>query len=456
MSMLKNKISQNVKKVLIVIYTFPPTGGAGVQRAVKFSKYLPNHNIDLTILTVKKILYHVYDESLLNEIHSKTKVVRTNSLDPLRLGYILKSSLRVLKQRKNKSKVKPTNTQKNKTSFGAKLKYIYRYLSKILFFIDPQILWLPFVLIRGRREIKKNNLDVIVSMSQPNSLILTCYLLSKWSKTPLVLDMRDPWTNDPYFKPPTSVHFWLYRKIEKMAYNHAQKIIVISESMKEAIANSHPNVIEKVIVLPNGFDSEDMASKIKNQELTNNIKIINYTGSLYVHHQPALQLFISSLEQVVTKNPNLREKIKVRFVGNVEQSNRLLINKSKVGTLFELTGYVKHEQAISYTTQAHVLLLFIKLDLDRSKDTITIPGKFFEYLGSQKPILYIGPKSETSDIILETKQGWTPPLSVDAIAQVIEQIITSIDLPSGQEKLVSKYDRKFQAKVFAKILHHIN
>lgn len=441
------------KNALLVIYTFPPTGGAGVQRAVKFSKYLPLNDINLTVLTVKKILYHVYDDSLLKEIHPSVEVVRTRSWDPLRLSFLMKIFLQKIRKNTENKEVSATKSvDTTQSNFASKLKHLYRYLSKIIFFIDAQILWMPFAIAKGLQKIKKNNIDVIVSMSQPNSLILTCYLMSKLSGKTLVLDMRDPWTNDPYFKPPTALHFKVYRWIERKAILHAKSVVVISNSMKEAIVRYLPSEADKIKVIPNGYDSEDMIVRDKK---VNDKVIINYTGSLYFHHEPALRLFIDSIEKAITKDASIRKKLKIRFVGNVEDSNKIIIQNSSISSLFDLKGYVKHKEAIEYTLEADVLLLFIKLDLDRDKDTVTIPGKFFEYLGSRKPILYIGPKSETSDIIKETGQGWCPNLDINSIGEIIKDITSNDKDIRINEEMIRVYDRKEQAKVFASFLKEL-
>lgn len=443
---------------LLVIYTFPPTGGAGVQRAVKFSKYLPLNGVDLTVLTVKDIIYHVYDPSLLEDVHSSVKIIRTESLDPLRVGYRIKTFISKRRNTGQKSAAIKQTTIKAKSSLGigSKFKQIYRYASKWLFFIDATIMWLPFAVSAGCKAVRKSKIRNIVSMSQPNSLILTSYLISKRTGVPLILDMRDPWVDDPYFTPPTRLHRWFYERIEKRAFDHAKKIVVISESMRTSILKRHIDLEGKIHVVPNGFDTDDFPV-VEHLDLQNSSPsgktLITYTGSLYQHHMPAMSLFLQGISEAEKELPGCTKKLKVRVIGNVEGEVRQLIEESPWSQQFDLVGYVSHSEAVAYTSAADVLLMFIKLDLNRDDDTITLPGKLFEYLGSGKRILYLGPSSEAADIINDCRQGWTPDIQPSAVGlsllNILEQDHTSFEADNVK---LSNYDRRAQAHTFAQFL----
>src|SRR5256885_7840267 len=135
---------------VIFIYTFPPMGGPGVQRAVKFGKYLPRSGWDVTFVTVKDVLYHIYDHTLASTLSPDTEVVRTGSADPLRVAYLLK------KLRGSPAIAIGAAAPKKKTESAAKARVlkIYRALQSWMFVVDPQILWMPFAVLAGVRTVK--------------------------------------------------------------------------------------------------------------------------------------------------------------------------------------------------------------------------------------------------------------------------------------------------------------
>ena len=158
------------------------------------------------------------------------------------------------------------------------------------------------------------------------------------------------------------------------------------------------------------------------------------------------------MQKAIALQPALRNTLEIRFIGNVEPVNIARIKDSGLEDLFFLSGYVKHAEAVQYTYVTDILFLFIKLDLDASKDTITIPGKFFEYLGAYRPILFLGPKCEVTEILDETQQGWHPALNAEAIGTLLAEICTKNEPFEANKTLIGRYDRKVQAKVFSDLV----
>ena len=170
-----------MKRVLIISYNFPPMGMGGVQRATKFAKYLPSFGWEPIILTVKDVDYFAKDYTLLKELSSDTKVIRTGSFDPLRLSYLLKSIMK-----------------KNKKSRGETYTPLKAKILSWLFFPDNKIGWIPFALSKGLKICKNEKIDLIFSTSPPPSLHLIGYFLKKLTGKVWLADFRDEWIGYQY------------------------------------------------------------------------------------------------------------------------------------------------------------------------------------------------------------------------------------------------------------------
>jgi glycosyltransferase involved in cell wall biosynthesis len=420
-------------------------GGPGVQRAVKFGKYLPQWGWDVTFLTVKDVVYHIYDPGLSAALPSETKVVRTSSADPLRLAFLF----RQLRSRSRPDKDRVVSVRPDSATKSQVLK-IYRSLQSWLFVVDPQILWLPFAVAAAVKAIRNQHVAAVMAMPQPSSTAIAGYIAAAATGKPFVLDMRDPWTQDPYFKMPTPLHRAANQWLERRVLRRADQIVVISESMRQAIVKRYPDLDGRVSVITNGFDAEDFAAPARLRE-SGSFDIV-YTGSLYAHHVPVFRLFCSALKSLLDRRPDLRSRVRLRLVGRIEHAIAQVLEEEQVVGVTQVTGYLPHTEAIAYTKSADLLLLIIKSDLDPGRDVITIPGKFFEYMASRRPILYLGPQSEASAILERTGQGKAVSLDRDEIARELERNIDEPVAGGIDQTIVDSYERRDQARRMAQVL----
>ena len=435
------------RHAVIVIYTFPPMGGPGVQRAVKFGKYLPESGWDLTFVTVKDVVYHAYDPTLVRALPPDIEVVRTDSADPLRIAYLL----RKLRGRfTNRDRIDPHVKVSADTPAKAQILRLYRTLQSWVFVVDPQVLWIPFAVAAGVRAVRARNSAVVVAMPQPRSTALAGYLISLFTRRPLVLDMRDPWTQDPYYRMPTALHRKVNEWLESRVIRYASELVVISDSMRQAIIDRYPELADRVTVITNGFDSEDFVGAP--QVPKDGRFDIVYTGSLYNHHAPVFRVFCAGLRTLLHRRPELATRVRLRLVGRIEREIDELLTEENVRHLTDITGYVSHAEAIGFTKAADLLLLLIKNDLDEKRDVITIPGKFFEYMASRRPILYLGPQCEASKILQRTGQGNAVALDPEEIAREIERNIDERVTDRIDHTVIDTYERRNQAGKMASIM----
>ncbi|MCK4996012.1 MAG: glycosyltransferase, partial [Thermoplasmatales archaeon] len=242
-----------MKKVLMISYSFPPIAGGGVFRTLKFVKFLPNFGYDSVVLSVKKSKFKDFDETLLNAIPSTTNVYRAKNIESKIYRYA-----------------------------GSFFHINYKWYQ----IPDVFITWLPFALNKAKYIVKKEKPSVIYSTSPPATSHIIAMLLKKKTKLPWVADFRDPWTDNFIIKYPTKFHRKLEEKLEKKVLKLADKVILNTESNKDALLKKYPDINkEKFIVITNGYDLDDF----ENIELskTNNFTIAS-VGSFYDEMNPRI------------------------------------------------------------------------------------------------------------------------------------------------------------------------
>jgi glycosyltransferase involved in cell wall biosynthesis len=428
------------KKVLFVTYYLPPVGGAGIQRNIKHIKYLPKFGWLPFVISVKMINFYVYDESLRTEIPSVARIFRTGSLDPLRLSAIFMSGYK----KKDSSEQGPV---KNKYfTEGSRIVNIYRSLIRdYLSFPDPQVGWIPFAYLKGLKVIKKNDIRVIYATVNRCSAAIIAYLLAKKTGLPYVLDFPDGWTDDPYFKCPTTMHRKGHKYLEKLTVGNANAVTVYGDYLLDCFIRKYPWLKNRAHILPNGFDSDDLNGVLAIKK--NEKRRIVYTGSLYDHHEQNLVFFMKALN---TLPDHILKKIEVIFIGIYFEKAKDLVREMGLEDVIRFTGYISHKLSLGYLLSADASLLFI-----RSGDISSITGKIFEYMMVRRPIIAcIEPKGICFDILKKANQSnWvSAPDDCRAIADSIINL-DRLGWPKPQDETTwQMFDRKINTQKLAFIL----
>ena len=231
-----------MEKVLIITYYFPPIGMGGVQRVSKFAKYLPHFDWEPIVITVKDISYYFYDKSLLNDVKD-VKIIRTESLDPLRISMILKKFFQIKRNKIN---------ERYKEGY---FKKIYNIINKWFLIPDSKILWVPFAIVSALKVIKKENIKLIFTTSPPNSCHLAGLFLKKLIKVKWISDFRDYWSMNGISKYPTFFHRFINDFIKKKIIKNADCIIAVSNGIIDEMKRH--SVSHKFYLITNGFDCDD-------------------------------------------------------------------------------------------------------------------------------------------------------------------------------------------------------
>ena len=424
------------RKVLIITYYWSPSGGAGVQRWLKFAKYLSEFDIEPIILTVdpKYASYLQIDKSLEKDINPDLKVFKTKSFEPLNL-------LSRLFGKKNVPYGGFTNVNK-KSVFQT----VLRFIRGNFFIPDARVGWNKHAYKKAKKIISEYKIETVITTSPPHSTQLIGLKLKKQLNINWIADFRDPWTDIYYYK--DLLHTRLVKKIDKKkegeVLEKADKVIVVGKSLKENFYNKINQ--EKFVIITNGYDDEDFEEHkhVRPEKFT-----IIYTGTLSDQYNVAA--FIEVCEAIKSKGVDFI----IRFIGNVAESK---LNEFKnVGLLdnVEIVNYVPHQESIKYLYNSSALLLVIP-DFNGNKGILT--GKLFEYLASGIPIVGIGPTDgDASEIIDECEVGQMFDYSNKTnLSEYLESLIDNweenkILYPDYDE--IETYNRKNLTKVLAEIIN---
>ncbi len=377
------------KKVLIITYYWPPSGGGGVQRWVKFVKYLQNFNIEPIVLTVDPdyASYAIIDSSLVADIPSTVDVYTTKSLEPFN----------IYKRFTSKKEI-PFGGFANETNPGITQK-ISRFIRGNFFIPDARVGWNKYAYNQAVKLIKKHKISRVITSSPPHSTQMVGLKLKKNFNIHWIADLRDPWTDIYYYNQMyhSKIAIRLDKKKEYNVLINADNIIVVSNAIKKLFASKiSSSQSEKIAVISNGYDSADFELV---SETENDLFTITYTGTLADNYN--IDGFLEAMISLV--NDYGKSKIKLQFVGRVSKKYRDIIEGSSLVQICNFEGHVSHKESISYLKNANALFLAIP---DEPNNEGILTGKLFEYLAARKPIIGVGPVfGDAAVIIEECKSG---------------------------------------------------
>jgi glycosyltransferase involved in cell wall biosynthesis len=374
--------------VLMIAYYFPPMGGVGVQRTLKFVKYLPEYGWLPHVLTAQPPKGGLRDKGLLKEIGPETLITRTAALLP--------------------SQRLPWRVRE--------------FISRWLLTVDEQVGWLPFAIRAGQRIIKENRVKVIYSTSAPYTAHLIARNLHNSSHIPWVADFRDPWVGNSNLHFPTPLHRKMVTHMEQQVIRDANQILVISPPMSQSICARNPGIQpSKITWLPNGFDAQDFSAAQPIKRDKDRFQLV-YTGSFYTQGRTA-RAILEAVQAVTVSGQIPSQHLCIQMVGNIGKFTQKWISELKLDEIVETPGYVSHEQSTGYLLAADALLLIIG---DSADSAGVYTGKIFEYLAAGKPILCLANTGVAADLIRNAGAGMIVP--PDDVPQISQQLVSLYQL----------------------------
>ena len=399
-----------MKRVLCIAYYFPPMGLSGVQRTVKFLKYLPEFGWEPSVLTVKDTGYLAYDESLFDDLMDEMPIVRTGSLDPLRLYGLLR---RAFSNSPDQSEMGERRNRRQNTSERAR--HLFSVLNRILFIPDGKIGWLPFAVAAGSRLLSHLDFDIISATGPPFTSHLIGGILKKFFRKPLVLDFRDVWENQ-FIDYPTWMHRTLNETLERAVLKTADAVISNNAPTDADLrGRCHQSEAPKFHVITHGFDPEDFKKWDGFLRPSERKFTVTYCGAFYERRTP--EPFLRALRTLLDEHPTIASDLKAVFVGLFPEQYQKLIERLGLKQVVEVNSYVPHKESVRYLLEAD--LLWLTISKGKASETIA-PGKLFEYFGARKPILACVPEGTAAQTVRSLGNSVVvPPDDVDAIRDAL-------------------------------------
>ncbi|MDI5894459.1 glycosyltransferase family 4 protein [Flavobacterium algoritolerans] len=373
------------KKLLIITYYWPPSGGPGVQRWLKFVKYLPDFGIQPIVYIPENPTYPIVDENLVKEVSDKAIILKQKIFEPYQLASFLSKN----KTKKISSGIIPNQ---KKQSF---LDKTFLWIRGNLFIPDARVFWVKPSVAYLEKYILENNIDTIVTSGPPHSLHLIGLELKQKLDLKWFADFRDPWTTIGYHKSLRLSRFAAkkHKALEHRVLNTADTVIVTSKTTKtefQAITT------KPIVVITNGYDTEEVGKQTLDSKFS-----LAHIGSFLSERNPLI--LWESLVELLHEIPDFKSHLEVKLIGAVSQEVLETITQFGLNSYLNNLGYVSHAEAIAHQRKSQVLLL-IEIDSEDTKSII--PGKLFEYMVSNRPIVAIGPNgSDFAEIITETNTG---------------------------------------------------
>jgi len=433
-----------MKSALILTYYWPPAGGPGVQRWLKFVKYLGEFGWKAHILTVKDGTYSALDEELEKEVPENIPVHKTGSRDPFRFYNMLKG------KKDGSVSVALININKKKSIVDR----LAMYIRSNFFIPDARKGWVPYAYKEALRIIAKENIDLIVTTGPPHSTHLTGLKIKKKTGIKWLADLRDPWTTVYYndMLPRTESTKRKDKKFEDEVLALVDAISVVSPGMQKEFSDRNDNVQ----VVLNGFDMSDMEAAGTNDEHDDKFRL-TYTGNFKPNqHIPEIW---DGICELINEDDGFGKDFRLQFVGNVDATApEYFIGKGHEENL-ELLGYVSHAGATRLMAGSDLLLFVVP---QSRNNKLIITGKLFEYLASGTIVLSVGPvDGDAAGILADTaREKIFDYKDKQAFKQKLMQLYFSWKSNGGRlEKLdtgmLDKYSRRSSARKISEIMNNI-
>jgi len=375
------------KKVLILTYYWPPAGGPGVQRWLKFVKYLPEFNIEPHVFIPENPNYPILDNSLSREVPKSLKVFKKKIIEPYALAKLV--------ARKSTEKFSSGIISEEKKQ--NKLQQFMLYVRGNYFIPDSRKFWVGPAQKKIQPILKKENISTIITTGPPHSLHLVGLGIKKeLPGVQWIADFRDPWTSISYHDELklTEQSKAKHQELESNVLHNADKILVTSFSTQKEFQKKTKQPIH---LITNGYDERPYDEvPALDEHFT-----FAHIGSLMKDRNP-LNLW-KVFSELINENKDFKSFFELDLIGKSASNVVNSIKENELGEYLKITDYLPHEEALKKQEKAQILLLIEK---NQKETKGIIPAKLFEYMSAKRPILAIGPKDwDVCRLLKETKAG---------------------------------------------------
>ncbi len=431
-----------MKKVLIITYYWPPSGGAGVQRWLKFVKYMRDFGWEPIVYTPENPEAPVIDNSLEKDIPDNLTVIKRKIWEPY-------TAYKKFIGQKKEQKINAGFLSENKKPGLSE--NVSVWIRGNLFIPDARKFWIKPSVKFLTNYLKNNLVDAIISTGPPHSMHMIALGLKQRLGIPWLADFRDPWTNIDFYEDLKLIKRAdkKHHKLEKEVLKNADSVVLISRGMADDFNKIYQRNYE---VITNGYDSDDISNGSK-IELDKKFSI-SYIGTMVKTRNPIS--FWKAINQIINLNKEFAKNIEIKLIGKIDYSVQQSIKEFQLQKYITKINYLPHNEVIKLQKQSQVLLLLIN-NTPNAKMILT--GKFFEYMAAHRPILCIGPPDgDAVRILKETNSGLQSDFQ--DVIKIKENILNFYQLYKNQElssdiKNIENYSRKGLTNRLVNILNGI-
>ena len=430
-----------MKRVLIITYYWPPSGGSGVQRWLKMSKYLPKYGWQPVIYTTENAEYPIIDPSLEKDVAPDMEVIRRPISEPYTF---YKKFLGIKKE----ETVKTGFVKENEKKQGWK-ENLSLWIRGNLFIPDARRWWVIPSVKYLKEYLKEHPVDAIISTGPPHSMHLIAMKLKEELDIPWIADFRDPWTEIDYYQ-----ELRLTRRadrkqhqLEREVLTKADKVVTVGWDCAKSLGRLGSRNVRSI---PNGYDwgldTISQATPLSKEFSLTHLGVVTPS-----RNAPTLW---TALKELKEENSEFGKNLKIRFFGQVDQSIVQSLEEASLTDNAEIIPHIPHDEVQQRQQSSQVLLLLIN-NTPNAKGILT--GKIFEYIASGRPILCIGPEDgDAAQILKETHAGLTVGFEdKEKMKEIVKDLFHKYlenRLPSNESKEVEKYSRRALAGEYARLL----
>ncbi len=417
-----------MKNVLFILYYFPPMGGSGVQRPLKFIKYLKKYGWNPIVLCPEPGAYHVFDESLnqdLEDLSIEVHRVKGNTL--------------------------LHTTGSRKLLLPTWLEGFLRKISLFFWLPDNKKGWIKEGFLSAKRIIEDRDIELVFASAPPYSNLMLANRIKKVFDLPLVMDLRDDWLESHFIEYPTRFHRSKMEGMERETLENADCLITINKYIANSIRARFSNRLE---IIPHGYDAEDFEEHPNANKKNKKVTFL-YSGTFYEQSGP--ETFLQAVAKFLKANPEYRSRIELQFQGNLNENIRKLFVQNSLDGLIKEFDYVNHKQAVRNLMEADILWMN---NAHKKRPEAISFGKTYEYMASGKPILALLPEGDAKDTLEEYGAAYiVDPDDVDATSSAIDQIIKDMEgdkLPELNKEFIATFDREKLTMQLAELFNEIS
>lgn len=433
----------STRRVVLIAYFFPPTGGVSVARMLRAAEYLPRYGWEPIVVAPASSGHSIQDPAGLAGIPPDLRVVRTACPEPAKLRRLLKSLVdRETSTGESQGAAKAESWPRRRAAQVSSL-------TRRFLFPDEQVAWLPFAVVAAVQAAREYGADALLSTSSPATAHLAAMLTSRIVGIPWVADFRDPWVGNALDRDLPGAMAAMRRRLERRFIAAAAELTFVTPSLTKMYQHRYPRYADRLHTIPNGYDRRERVETLVHD--SDHFTLV-WAGSLYRPRE--LTIFLAGLRSAVNADPGLSDRLRVRIVGSVTEECDALLRQAtasaELASIIESVGLLTRPAALGEIQASDAALLLLP---DGPGGEINASGKLYDYIGRDRQILAVVPEGDAAQVLRELDWGVVAAPTVDGVADGIREVMAM-----GSRRAVadpeSRFDWASLTGFFAEALDH--